>query len=355
MQSRKSIVVLIRITILGLATCTPKPRTAITTSEEKAPLRVAIAPYQDMAWLANIKDLKLEDKYKTKIQLLTMPWEDIIPAIASAGSAADVGFASLCDYLAKEKNLNSKTNDPVIYIYTTWAFYGSGFISFNPSVPEITAKTVTNKDLLKQFFKFRIGVQKNSCNHMLLWDLARRANVKLANLPITDITFNDGLFAADNGSLDIAGSAGLLQQMEAIKRHGRVVLTLEGLEVNAPAGIICKRSTYEKRKKDINAFINMWFDCVNYVLSDIDNHSASSLAYLKANSATAYPPSIYKKSLELEYFPRSIEEANKEIISDTGKYSIKKATEIINQYLVDIGQISTPKQTPQLITVAPYK
>ena len=50
-------------------------------------LRVAIAPYQDIAMLVNYKHLSLDQKYGVSLQLMTMNWEDIPPAVASAGRA----------------------------------------------------------------------------------------------------------------------------------------------------------------------------------------------------------------------------------------------------------------------------
>src|SRR5271156_6725848 len=72
--------------------------TAASTSTDSS-LRMAISPYQDTAFLVNVKELGLEKKYGTKIELLTLPWEDILPAVASAGKTVDVGYASLTMYL----------------------------------------------------------------------------------------------------------------------------------------------------------------------------------------------------------------------------------------------------------------
>ena len=93
------------------------------------------------------------------------------------------------------------------------------------------------------------------------------------------------MLAALNGSLDGAG-AGLPQATETIKRHGRVVLTLDTLDLTDVGGFVCKESTYKKRKKEIESLVRIWYDCTNYVLSDLDHHSKASLAYLKANAST---------------------------------------------------------------------
>jgi len=65
------------------------------------PLRMATSPYQNLALLVTEKLLALEKKYHCPLELITMPWEDIIPALGSAGQTVDVGYVSLTDYLTK--------------------------------------------------------------------------------------------------------------------------------------------------------------------------------------------------------------------------------------------------------------
>lgn len=76
----------------------------------------------------------------------------------------------------------------------------------------------------------------------------------------------------------------------------------------------------------------MWFDCTNYVLSDLDQHSEPALAYLKANASTSYTLAEFKSALSQEYIPKSIEEAQKELVAGAGQYSISSASREINKY-----------------------
>ncbi len=319
------------------------------SQQEQQPLRMGIAPYQEIALLVNEKHLGLEEKYKTRLELLTMPWEDLLPAVASAGQTIDVGFASLSDYLAKAEHLNTKDDDPVLYLYPAWVFHGGGLITFNAEVPELNAKTIKNPALVKKFLSYRIGVQKNSCCHMMLWKLAHDNGLKLSDLKITDTTLNDGLLATENGSLDLAG-AGLTQRTEAIKRHGRVVLTMDTVGLMDPGGFVCKQSVYNQRKREIDSLIKMWFESANYVLSDLDHHSDATLAYLKANASTKYTLDEFKSALAQEYVPKSIEEAQKEIDSGKGQYSIDRLSREISNYLLDIGATKSERKAPKLIS-----
>jgi hypothetical protein len=63
-----------------------------------------------------------------------------------------------------------------------------------------------------------------------------------------------------------------------------------------------------------NLLIKIWFECTNYVLSNLDHHSSASIDYLRKNSATQYTLQEFKNALSYEYIPRSTEEAEREIV-----------------------------------------
>jgi ABC-type nitrate/sulfonate/bicarbonate transport system substrate-binding protein len=320
-------------------------------SDKVEPLRVAISPYQDMAMLVSEKKLGLEKKYGTKLEFLTMPWEDIISAVASAGDSVDVGFANLSEYMSQSEHLNSKGDDPLLYIYPAFVFHGGAFVTFNPKIPEINADNIDDPARIRKFLSRKIGVHKNCCLHMLLWFLANKAGVKLSDIRFIDISLNDGLLAAENGTLD-AAAAGLTQRTEALKRHGRVVVDMDSAHLADICGFICKESVYKRRKKDIEALIRIWCDSTNYVLSDIDHHSGDALAYLKANASTQYTVDGFKTALSQEYFPRSISDLQTDILSSTGKYSFERTSKLYSNYLLDTGGTKSPPSLPKPIDLA---
>ncbi len=337
------------LVVLTLTSCAESPTTKSDGSSQQ-PLRMGISPYQEIALLVNERNLKLEDKYGMKLELITMPWEELLPAVASAGQSIDVGFASLSDYLAKTENLNTQGDDPILFLYPAWVFHGGGLITFNPAVPEINAKNIKDPAVVKKLLSYKIGVQKNGCCHMMLWKLAHDVGLKLTDLKLTDTTLNDGFLAAENGSLDIAG-AGLTQRTETLKRNGRVLLTMDTVGLLDPGGFVCKESVYKKRKKEIDSLIKMWFESANYVLSDIDHNSDATLAYLKANASTKYTLPEFRAALAQEYVPQSTQEAQKEIIAPDGRYSIEKLSKEISKYLMDVGATQSPRQAPKMISL----
>ena len=44
---------------------------------------MGVAPYQEMALLVNDKSSDFQKKYGIKLELMTMPWEELLPAVAS--------------------------------------------------------------------------------------------------------------------------------------------------------------------------------------------------------------------------------------------------------------------------------
>jgi hypothetical protein len=311
-------------------------------------LVLAISPYQDLAMIVNIENLNLEKRYNTQIELQTMVWEDILPAIASSGRTVDVGFASLNEFLTKENNINKNANDSLLFIYPAYIFKGGAFISFDKEVPILKIDNMSDSVIVKQFLSNKIGAQKNSLYEMMLYTLALRNNININELKIYDTPLNDGILAAQNGSVKIA-CAGLTQLTEAKKYNARVVLSMDDFGFADATGFVCKQSTLKSKKKEIEALINMWFDCVDYVMEDIDNNSKFSLKYLDEKAATKYTLDQYKTALSQEYFPKTIEEVKKEIISDSGKYSYRRISEDVSNYLITNKIVDNKPAIPQFI------
>ncbi len=306
------------------------------------PLTVAISPYQDMAQLMVYKDLGLEEKYGTKLKLVTLPWEEIQTTLASAGRTVDVGFGGLIEFLTKYENVNGGNDDPLVYVYPAYVFKGGAFVTFNPNVPDLSVASGLTNDRIKEFFSFKVGAQKNSVYDMILFSLMRRAGIDRKDVHLLDTTLADGFLAAQAGALDVA-SAGLTQWNETLEKGGRTVLSMDDLGFADITGFICRQSTLETRRKDIENLIRIWFDSVDYVQSDLDHHAEKPLAYLAQTASTKYTVETYKRALQAEYFPRSLDEAQRSIILSSGKYSLGRIAGDATTYLVDFGVI---KQAP---------
>jgi ABC-type nitrate/sulfonate/bicarbonate transport system substrate-binding protein len=317
---------------------------------EPPALTVAIAPYQDLAMLTVYKKLGLEAKYGTRIQILTLPWEEIQPSLASAGKTIDVGFGSLIEFLTKYQNVNTANSDPLVYVYPAYVFKGGGFVSFNKNVPDLDEAPGFTEDRVRTFLSFKIGAGKNSMFDMMIFSLARRTGVPRSEIKLVDTTMADGLLAAEGGAID-AAAGGLTQRNEALEKGGRVVLTMEKLGFADLTGIICRQSTLDRRHKDIENLVKMWFDSVNYVYSDIDHNSAVPLDYLAKTASTKYTVASFKRALEAEYLPRSIADADRDMVAENGEFSIKRISGDISAYLVELGIAKVAPPTPMPIDI----
>lgn len=313
-------------------------------------IKVAISPYQDIAMMVNIKNLNLEEKYGTSVDFYSMNWEEIMPAVTSAGQSVDIGFGSLTEYLTQYSNLNKNTKDPIMFVYPAYIYKGGGFMTFNNDIPEINKESVEIDSILQKFLSYKIGAQKNSIYEMIIFSLAKKAKVPYKNVKLLDVQLNDGFLAAQgkNPDIDIT-SVGLTQITEGMKHGGRLVLEMENIGFADITGFICKKSTYDKNKRDIENVIRMWFDCTRYVLSDIDNNSAYSRDYLDKNAATQYTIEQYKTALGQEYFPITISEVEKQIVSDSGLFPYKRICADIIDYLKDNRIIEDSIPCPKFI------
>lgn len=339
------------ISVLLLGACSRPEQPAASSGAAPAPKRlsVAISPYQDIAMLVNARPLGLEKKYDVALDLHTMAWEDIVPAIASAGNTVDVGFGSLIEYLTKQRTLNA-SSDPLVFVYPLYVFKGGAFVTFNPAIGTLDKPALQDPTQLKKLLSYRIGAQKSSVYEMIMYTLARRAGIDPKSLKLVDTPLNDGILATQHGSLDVA-EAGLTQMTEANKRGGHVVFTMEDVGLADITGLICKKSTLEKKRPEIEALVRMWFDATKHVMSDLDPNSAVSLDYLRKNSSTAYTVDQYKTALSQEYFPLTVDEARKAFFQTDGAYSVSRISSDVGDYLLTVGKTNAKPTTPVLLTV----
>jgi NitT/TauT family transport system substrate-binding protein len=315
-------------------------------------LQVAISPYQDIGMVVNLKPMGLEKKYGVNVELKTLAWEDIVPAMASAGSTVDLGYASLIGYLTKQQNLNNGGDDDVIFIYPAYVFKGGGFISFKSDIGVIDREGLQNPATMKAFFSHRIGAEKNSLFDMMLFRVAKQAGIDPQTLHIVDSGLDNSLLAARNGDLDIA-SAGLTQLTEARRTGGRLVLSMDTANFADITGFITTKRKLAEKRPQIEAFIRMWFETVAYVLADPVKNSAYTRAYLDQHGATHYSPQEYAAAVSNEFFPRSIPEMQATLLSKNGRFSMAGITDSASSFLVANKIVTRAPLPPQPIDLKP--
>ena len=315
-------------------------------------LTVAISPYQDIGMVVNLKPMGLEKRYGVNVNLKTLAWEDIIPAMASRGTTVDLGYASLIGYLTKQANLNSGGDDDVVFIYPAYVFKGGGFITFKPQIPVLSETDLSNKATMAAFFAHRIGAEKNSLFDMMLYRVATRVGIEPKSLSIVDSGLDNSLLAARNGDLDIA-SAGLTQLTEARRTNGRLVLSMDTANFADITGFITTRRKLREKGPEIEAFIRMWFDTVDFVLKDPTKNSAYTRAYLDQHGATHYSPDEYAAAVANEFFPRNVPEMRSTLLSDSGRFSMKSISDVASSFLVKNGIVKKAPVQPTPLDLKP--
>jgi hypothetical protein len=111
-------------------------------------------------------------------------------------------------------------------------------------------------------------------------------------------------------------------------------------------GFIVKRSFLEKRRSDLEAVIGMWFESVDHVFSNVDANSQATLDYLNKNASTRYTLAEFKRALGAEYLPRSLKEADEQLVQTSGKFPARSIAVIANEVLMSSGTVRTAAPVP---------
>jgi ABC-type nitrate/sulfonate/bicarbonate transport system substrate-binding protein len=354
--SHKFTIALVILTVIAAAIIwqlrgPPNPATSAAPSAPATPVfKVAIAPYQDMAMLMNAKPLGLDKKNGIDLQTPSMAWENLTPAVASATPSVDVAFASLVQFITQEHSLNAGSSDPIVFFYPAYVFRGGAFVTFNKDVSELTKADLNNPDKIRQFLSYRFAAQKTSSYEMLLSILARKVGTSLKDLKVVDMDAGDGLLAAENNSVDMS-SAGLTQRNEAVRRGGRVVLTMDDMGQVDIAGFIAKKSTVETKRKEIIGFLNTWADCCTYTLSNLNTNSEHPLAYLRKNSSTQYTPEEFATALSQELLPNSVADLQTNVVDAGSRYYYGTIVSNTVAYYMETKALTVPPQNIQMLNL----
>jgi ABC-type nitrate/sulfonate/bicarbonate transport system substrate-binding protein len=325
---------IIAIAVVALFLFTRKPNV----------MRVGIAPFPNLSMFVNALPQRLDRKYGTRIEFVTMPWTDILPTIAGAAARIDIGFASYIEYIAKYEN----SPDPVLFVFPAFAFKDGTFISFKEDVPKLDKSTIRawQSTPVWQWLKHRMGAKRDSIFEMMLFYLATTYGDDFKNLDIVDTPIEEGLDAAERGRVDIAAS-GLTTLSEAEGRGARAVLTMDDLGFADITGFVVKKSVYERRRRDVENVIVAWFASAAYVLSNIDKNAQESLAYLNRNASTPMTLEQFKKAIGQEYFPLTRTEARMQLVNTSGRFSAWTIGRVANEYWIQKGRLKTPTPLPE--------
>ena len=107
--------------------------------------------------LVNAQDASIARTHGLMVRLVTMPWEDILPAVASAGRTVDVGFGSLIEYLTKYAKLNQPGSDAIVFLQPLYVYKGGGFVALEPSIGGLTPDALNDREAVRAFLRYALA------------------------------------------------------------------------------------------------------------------------------------------------------------------------------------------------------
>jgi ABC-type nitrate/sulfonate/bicarbonate transport system substrate-binding protein len=315
------------------------------------PIQYGISPFQDTAMPVVAQSLGLYDKAGLNVQLVTLPWEDVIPSLASRGRTIDLGLGSINLLLPRTQNINIIGGGDVIFYYPLYVFKGAALMMHrNSGLRPVSyfLKLYPNdqrralREAMQQIKGMTVGLPQGTPYEQMLMAAFNAAGKDYRKeVDLRYVKLADALPAFLSNQLDIAG-AGVTQRTEVERSGDQVFLQMDDIGFAEIIGIVTTKHFAETHKQQLADFIRIWFDGIDYLMADVDHHSAAVLSYLAKNASTKYTLDEYKKALNFQVFPRSEKEARELFFEASGRYYWKRTWDIVDDYLLTSGAIKQP-------------
>lgn len=339
---------------IGLLSCKPfnsDSNNSPPKPEASTTIRYGISPYQDTALPIAAQEMGLYKKNGLDVEFISVAWEDIVPSLASAGKTFDVAIGSINVLLPKAENINIKGGGDIIFYCPFYVFKGTSLMmqkdskmipltEFLKKYPNDRQRAI--KETTEQLKAKRIGVPQGTLHEQMLYaalDIAGMDPKK--DVDLRYIKLADGLPAFLAGDLDITG-AGVTQRTEAARHGHKVFMDVESLGFAEIVGLVTTKEFAEAHPEELKKLVRIWFESMGVLFSDVDKYSQSVLQYLEKNASTKYTLEEFKKALEFQEFPRSIQAANDLFAEEDGKFYWKKTWDVVNDYLLKTKKVQNP-------------
>jgi ABC-type nitrate/sulfonate/bicarbonate transport system substrate-binding protein len=300
-----------------------------------------ISPFQDTSMPKVAEGMGLYEQNNLNVELVSVAWEDVIPSIASGGRTIDIGIGSINLLLPRAENINVLGGGDVTFYFPLYVFKGASLMMNK----ELKIKTIS--DFLELYpddrnRAMKIGLPQGTPYEQMLLAALKIAGMSPENdIDLRYVKLSDGLPAFLSGNLDIVG-AGVTQRTEAMRYGHKIFIDMESLGFAEIIGIVTTKRFAEKHPSELKKLIYIWFESVEKLMSDVDKHSKHVLEYLSATASTRYTLEEYKRALNFQEFPTSIEKAKSLFADEKGKFYWKRTWDIVNSYLLDTGKIKKP-------------
>jgi ABC-type nitrate/sulfonate/bicarbonate transport system substrate-binding protein len=312
------------------------------------PIRYGISPFQDTAMPVVAEGMGLYKQNNLSVELITVAWEDIIPSLASAQGTIDIGIGSINLFLPRAENINVVGGGDVIFYFPFYVFKGASLMmqkdsnlismsEYKKRYPNDINKAIA--ETIKQIQGLRIGLPEGTPYEQMLLAAMKISGMDYRkDIDLRHVKLSDGLPAFLSGDLDLVG-AGVTQRTEAMRYGHKVFMDMESLGFAEIIGIVTTEEYAQSHQQELKTLIEIWFESIDSLMSDVDKYSESVLSYLAKTASTKYTLEEYKTALTFQEFPRSIDVAYGLLIDSEGKFYWKRTWDIVNSYLVETNKI----------------
>jgi len=285
-----------------------------------------------------------------QVELQTIQWENVIPALASNGRTVDVAIGSINTFLPRATAVNAGRDDPVVFYAPLYVFKGASLVARSGSgltpYRDLLARNKGDRpaalrELMAQLRGKHIGVPSGTPYEQMLLQAVREGGAQVSAFDLRDVQIADGLPALLSGTLDVA-AAGVTQRTEAARHGHYVLIQTEDLGFAEIIGLVTKRSIAQSHRAELEAIRRAWFDTIQLLRSDPRRASRGVLAYLDKNASTHYTFDEYVQSLQAQEFPPTQAEADLMFNTPSGRFYWRRTWDIVNAYLIGTGKARTP-------------
>ena len=310
-------------------------------------IRFGMSPYQDTAIPVLSEAMGLYKQNGMNVELVNVPYENVITSLASAGETIDVGINDVGSFLPRAQDINVKGGGDVVFYAPLYVFKGASLMTrkelklktlsdFTEVYPNDRDKAIT--ETMKQLKGKRVGVPKGSVYEQMLVSTLKTAGMTTKDIDLRYVNLADALPAFLSGNLDVIG-AGVTQRTEAERYGHKALLDSESMGFASIDGLMTTKRFADAHPKEMQKLVDIWFQTINKLSEDVPNNSKPIRDWLTQKASTNYSPEEYKNSLTWQEFPKSRAEATALMNKPEGKFYWQRAWDILNDFLVNTHTI----------------
>lgn len=314
-------------------------------------LKIGISPYQDTAMPVLTREFGLFDSFDEVVELVPVDWGKVTSIVASRGETVDVAIGSINTFLPRAKNVNTIGGADVVFYYPLYVFKGaslvfhkdSGLVSYSELLEQKNGDVdAALKLTVEQLVGKRVSVPTGTPYEHMIYALADKAGLTVnEDFVVEHVQLQEGITALKTFSLDVVG-AGVTQLTEAKRFGHKPLITMEEMGFAEIVGLMTKRAYAIDHEQQLDKLVLAWFETIRILMSDVEGNSSAVLKYLDEMSSTKYSVQEYKESLNRQFFPRTVEEANSVFMVEDSPFYWKTTWDVLSTFLIKTGEESAP-------------